>query len=55
VNFSDDTDRQAEMPLNPAGWGAVPAIEAGVPFQPLLGNTAGIDPIVKWLSLMEVV
>jgi hypothetical protein len=26
--------------------------EAGVPFQPQLGN---VDPFVEWLSLMEVV
>ena len=34
---------------------AVLAREAGVPFQPPLGNTSGIDPFAEWLSLMEVV
>ena len=34
---------------------AVLAHEAGVPFQPPLGNASGIDPITEWLSLMEVV
>ena len=34
---------------------AVLAREAGVPFQPPLGNATGIDPITEWLSLMEVV
>lgn len=29
--------------------------EAGVPFQPPLGNDSGVDPFVEWLSLMEVV
>jgi hypothetical protein len=34
---------------------AVLAREAGVLFQPPLGDTSGIDPIAEWLSLMEVV
>ena len=34
---------------------AVLAREAGVPFQPPLGNASGIDPITEWLNLMEVV
>lgn len=29
--------------------------EAGVPFQPPLGDTSGIYPIAEWLSLMEAV
>jgi hypothetical protein len=32
--------------------GAVLVREAGVPFQPPLGN---LDPFAEWLSLMEVV
>ena len=31
------------------------ASEAGVPFQPMLGKTSGVDPFDEWLSLMEVV
>lgn len=31
------------------------ASEAGVPFQPMLANTSGVDPFDEWLSLMEVV
>jgi len=34
---------------------AVLAREAGVPFDPPVGKAFGIDPIVEWLSLMEVV
>lgn len=34
---------------------AVLAREAGMPFQPPLGNATGIDPITEWLNLMEVV
>ena len=37
------------------GFSAVLAREAGVPFQPQLGNASGTDPIAEWLSLMEVV
>ena len=55
MNFSDDTDTQAELALNRADASWVLAREAGVPFQPPLGNASGIDPIVEWLSLMEVV
>ncbi len=55
MNFSDNTEPHAETTLNPADAGAVLAREAGVPFQPPLGNASGIDPIAEWLSLMEVV
>ena len=55
MNFSDNTDAPAETALNRAGASAVLAREAGVPFQPPLGNACGIDPIDEWLSLMEVV
>jgi hypothetical protein len=55
VNFSDNTDAHAEMALNRAYAGVVLAREAGVPFQPPLGNASGVDPIAEWLSLMEVV
>ena len=55
MNFSDNTDTQVETALNRADAGAVLAREAGVPFQPSLGNACGIDPIAEWLSLMEVV
>ena len=35
--------------------GAILTSEAGLAFQPLLGQQSGVDPIVEWLSLMEVV
>ena len=55
MNFSDDTDSNAEAAPCRADACAVLAREAGVPFQPPLGNASGIDPIAEWLSLMEVV
>ncbi len=55
MNFSDSTEPHVEPALSRADTGAVLASEAGVPFQPELGNASGIDPIVEWLSLMEVV
>ena len=55
MNFSDNTHTHAEAALNRADAGAVLAREAGVPFQPPLGNASEIDPITEWLSLMEVV
>jgi len=55
MNFSDNTEPHAETALNRAGASGVLAREAGVPFQPPLGNASGIDPIAEWLSLMEVV
>ncbi len=55
MNFSDSTDIEIQTALNRADASAVLVREAGVPFQPLLGKASGIDPIVEWLSLMEVV
>ena len=63
MSFSENTTTQAdtradakhERAQNPADAEAVLAREAGVPFQPTLGNGSGIDPIAEWLSLMEVV
>ena len=55
MNFSDNTDTHAEAALIRADASVVLAREAGVPFQPPLGNASGIDPIAEWLSLMEVV
>ncbi len=55
MNFSDDTDSNAETAPNPVEAGAVLVREAGVPFQARLENTSGIDPFAEWLSLMEVV
>ena len=55
MNSSDSTDTNAELAQYRADAGAVLAREAGVPFQPPLGNTSGVDPIAEWLSLMEVV
>ncbi len=55
MNFSHNTGTHAETAPNRADASAVLAREAGVPFQPPLGNASGIDPIAEWLSLMEVV
>ena len=55
MNFSDDTGTHVETAHNRADAGVVLAREAGVPFQPPLGDDTGIDPIADWLSLMEVV
>jgi hypothetical protein len=53
MNASDSSDTRAEMAHHSAS--AVLVREAGVPFQPPLDNTSGIDPFAEWLSLMEVV
>ena len=55
MNLSVSTDTRAETALTRADASSVLAREAGVPFQPQLGNAFGIDPIMEWLSLMEVV
>ncbi|MBK9238314.1 MAG: hypothetical protein IPO19_21065 [Rhodoferax sp.] len=55
MNFSDNTDTKAEAAPSRGDAGAMLAREAGVPFQPPLGNDSGIDSIAEWLSLMEVV
>lgn len=55
MNFSDNTEPHAETAFNRDDAGVVLVREAGVPFQPPLGNVSGIDPIAEWLSLMEVV
>jgi len=57
MNFSDNTHVNAEVALHraDADADAVLVREAGVPFQLPLGSSSGIDPIVEWLSLMEVV
>ena len=55
MNSLGNTDTKAEVALYQADAGVVLASEAGVPFQPPLGDTSGIDPIAEWLSLMEVV
>lgn len=47
LNFSDITEPRADA-------GAVLAREAGVPFHPPLGVYSWIDPIVEWLSLMQM-
>jgi hypothetical protein len=52
MSCSDSTDPLAEETLRDVAGDAVLAREAGVPFQPMLGNK---DPIDEWLSLMEVV
>ena len=55
MNLSANSDANGERVPNRADTGAVLAREAGVPFQSTLGGTSGVDPIVEWLSLMEVV
>ncbi len=55
TNFSGSANTQVDAALIRADANAVLAREAGVPFQPPLGNASGIDPIAEWLSLMEVV
>jgi hypothetical protein len=55
MNSSHSAETLADSVLNRANANAVLAREAGVPFQPPLGNTSGIDPFAEWLSLMEVV
>ena len=55
MNFSDITELHADTALNLADSSALLASEAGVPFQPQLGNASGINPTAEWLSLMEVV
>jgi hypothetical protein len=61
VNSSHSAETHADAALNRANANAIAnadavlAREAGVPFQPPLGNASGIDPITEWLSLMEVV
>ena len=55
MNFLGNANSEGDAALNPADGGAVLAREAGVPFQPPMGNDSGIDPIAEWLSLMEVV
>lgn len=59
MNSSHSAETHADTALNRANAhaiaNAVLAREAGVPFQPPLGNASGIDPITEWLSLMEVV
>jgi hypothetical protein len=54
-NADSNADSNAETALSGAGSNAVLAREAGLPFQPPLGDTSGIDPFAEWLSLMEVV
>ncbi len=55
MNSSHSAETHADRALNRANANAVLAREAGVSFQPPLGNASGIDPIAEWLSLMEVV
>jgi hypothetical protein len=55
MNFSDKTDTDAETVHSRTNAEVVLVREAGVPFQPPLGNAAEVDPITEWLSLMEVV
>ena len=59
MNSSHSAETHADTALGRAdanaNANAVLAREAGVPFQPPLGNASGIDPITEWLNLMEVV
>ena len=55
MNYSVNPDTHTEPAEIHRDASAVLACEAGVPFQPPMGKDSGIDPIVEWLSLMEVV
>lgn len=55
MNFSVNSDTDAEAALSRPNANGVLAREAGVPFQPPLGNASGNDPFAEWLSLMDVV
>ena len=55
MSYLDNTDTGAKAAPDRTTVVSVLAREAGVPFQPSLGNTSGVDPIAEWLSLMEVV
>lgn len=55
MNSSDSPDTTSANAPERVGAAAVLAREAGVPFQPQLGNDTGVDPIDEWLRLMEVV
>ena len=55
MNLSDNADCRAAAAIPDGEPGAVLAREAGVPFQPPMAKDSGVDPIVEWLSLMEVV
>jgi len=52
---SGNTGTGTDLASDRANADAVLVREAGVPFQPQPGNASGGDPIVEWLSLMEVV
>lgn len=55
MNFSNDNPAMAKPELDVAAAGAVLAGEAGLSFQPPIGNDSGVDPFAEWLDLMEVV
>jgi hypothetical protein len=55
MNCSDNTEPHTQTAPKRLDASAVLVREAGVPFQPELGEASGIDPIAEWLSLMEVV
>ena len=54
TGLSNNADMNSETTANRADASAVLASKAGVPFQPQLSNSSGIDPIAEWLILMEV-
>lgn len=55
MNSFDSTAAQGESAQSRTATPTVLASEAGVPFQPSLSNTSGMEPFAEWLSLMEVV
>lgn len=55
MSFSGNTASTTALAPSHASADAVLAREAGVPFEPPLGQPSGVDPFVEWLSLMEVV
>ncbi len=55
MNYSGSAEPPADAALNRDATDAVLVREAGLPFQPPLGDASGVDPFTQWLSLMEVV
>lgn len=55
MNCSDKTGLEVEAAPDRIGAEVMLVREAGVPFQPPLGDACGIDPFAEWMSLMEVV
>lgn len=55
MNDAVSTDTAAATAIKRVDADALLTPEAGVPFQPPLGDVSSTDPFAEWLSLMEVV